>query len=561
MTPLRGVTPPPVFSSSSSSSSLPSRLSFLLLLLSLSLLVSLPGLRVPFLSDDHVLLARVENLPPSAVPGLGGSFFRPLTALLVKAQLALAGFEPVPFHVVSALLAGLAAGGVAALARRLRPELAWFPPLAALVFLLTPAWGESRWWISCQGDLLTALWAVVSLTSFLAWLDRRGRDLLLWGAALAYLAALLSKEAALALPLAAALLAWGSGRWSRRAEAGTGALVAVLPLYLAARRYVLGGFLAGYGSDVHLSWRPGVALTSLLQLLWRSLLPAPGALGLSGWVVPAVAVAAGLLVAGVTVRRGQGRLVLALLAAAAVLLLPAANLGISWGDGGGTRFLTLPSVGTALALALAVEALVARGRLWRAVALLALAVLGFSASRGAAPWVAAGRRAEREVAAVAALSAGALRVVVLAPTDSVDGAYVLRNGLAEATSLPRILLLGRAVLGREAEGPVLRPLTEGWHELVFPDGGGFFSPLPLVPPPLLPDVQVRRIESRRVEVRVRPVPGLVVLAVVRSGVVPVPPSPDALHGRDARDTVPPAASGGRGGPAKEMRDHVRASGE
>jgi hypothetical protein len=186
------------------------------------------AVRAPFLNDDYLFLeeARSRGLA-SSLSDLGplGNYYRPLSRQIYFAALApIAGGHPAVFH---AFNFALFLGALALLADLLRSALPRAGVLAGvLYFALIPFQRVNLTWISCSQDLLALTGTLAALA-----LHRRGRTI----AALAcFVAALASKESALALP--AALVAWD--RWiDRRAWPAT--LRRVTPFGVAALAWVV----------------------------------------------------------------------------------------------------------------------------------------------------------------------------------------------------------------------------------------------------------------------------------------------------------------------------------
>lgn len=156
--------------------------------------------RAPFLNDDLLFLEQARNVP--LVRSLGaldalGNYWRPLSRQVYFSALGAAGGgDPRIFHLFNfaiflgalALLAdllGAFTGGLAVLA-------------GVLFFALLPLQTVNLLWISCAQDLLALFFTLGAVALWRR--ERRG------AAALAWVAALASKESALPLPLV--LFAW-----------------------------------------------------------------------------------------------------------------------------------------------------------------------------------------------------------------------------------------------------------------------------------------------------------------------------------------------------------------
>lgn len=167
------------------------------------------ALQTGFLSDDYLFLEEARSRPLAeslAEPGTLGNYYRPLSRQVYFAAITpLAGGAPWVFHLVNAILF---AGVLALVADLLRACLPLSGVMAGTLYFATlPLQRVLLIWVSCSQDLLAVFFALAAVALF-----RRGRD---GWAALAYLAALASKEVAFPLPVALAA-------WSRWAPAGGG---------------------------------------------------------------------------------------------------------------------------------------------------------------------------------------------------------------------------------------------------------------------------------------------------------------------------------------------------
>jgi len=194
-----------------------------------------------FINDDYLFLEQTRRygLWGSLWNGSGlANFFRPLSREVWFGVLTpLSGGEPFLFHLAQLALFVLAlvllVDLVSVFVPRRGPAQLVAPPVLAGVtwFALLPFQRVSLTWVSCSQDLL----ALVLVLASVAWF-RRGRIL---PALLAYTAATLAKETALALPLALFVWAWRVEGASPRA-----ALRRVAPFALAALPWAAGeGFM------------------------------------------------------------------------------------------------------------------------------------------------------------------------------------------------------------------------------------------------------------------------------------------------------------------------------
>jgi hypothetical protein len=168
--------------------------------------VYLPALHAGFVGDDAMILHRLRALagPADVIRFFRGEFFeyyRPLGFVAHAADWAIAGADPRQFHLTNLLLHIANALLVLLIGMRLAPRspagLA-----AALLFALHASNHEAVVWISARFDLLATFFSLAAIW----WMGRRGA-----GAhvipPLLFLCAVLSKEAAVAMPIAAAAFA------------------------------------------------------------------------------------------------------------------------------------------------------------------------------------------------------------------------------------------------------------------------------------------------------------------------------------------------------------------
>ena len=167
----------------------------------LVLAVCWPALRAGFVSDDFLILARLEGLEglrhPLAYFGLRHfDYYRPVAFLSLALDWELWADRAAGYHLTSLALHALNALLVLALARRM---MGVWPALAAsALFAVHPSHHEAVYWVSARFDLLAASCFLAGLLALR--LPGLGGDLAVSGA---FLAAILSKESAIAFPVVA----------------------------------------------------------------------------------------------------------------------------------------------------------------------------------------------------------------------------------------------------------------------------------------------------------------------------------------------------------------------
>jgi len=150
----------------------------------------------------------LDEINPQA--GANRQFYRPLTSLSYRLDFQVWGLNPAGFHLTNILLHVL--NSVLLLGLLLKFGLdRWASFSGGLLFSVFPAHFENVSWISGRTDLLSFLFAGLSLLFFLDFLEKK-RFFPLAVSSLFYLAALLAKENVILLPVFFALLLC----WKRR---------------------------------------------------------------------------------------------------------------------------------------------------------------------------------------------------------------------------------------------------------------------------------------------------------------------------------------------------------
>lgn len=407
-----------------------------------------PLARLGFLSDDFELRLRVLRAGPlGAWSEAGAPFFRPLASASLWADERIFGdratgwhLENVAWHVLATVLVGVVAKRVGV------PR----PGGVALLFGVLGAHLEPVAWIAARGDLLCAVGALAALLGLLS-----PGPLPLLAGTVAFIAALAAKEAALTLPLVGLVLLRLVGR---PAPARIALWVAVAVAWAGLRWQVIRTPLGGYGPALHLEHDPIDVFVVLVGQVWHALAPPVGwePTGPIGWTVLLVVCAAAAYL------RGHRHLMLAF----GLALLPVWGLRVFPSTGEGGRLLYLPSAFAVLALGASLP----EGR--RGAMALGLACVAHVGSvwAGLGRWQGASELADRFATGLAGLPAGR-KLVLAALPDSVEGAYVFRQGAEAAWRLahpadepPRVTVVGWYRTCREEAPPGIRQVR-GWIEV------------------------------------------------------------------------------------------------
>ena len=154
------------------------------------LLIYLPFLKFPFLSDDYVFLMRLKDGHHIV---LAEGFFRPIFNLVFFVLLRIFGYTALPFHVLGfSLHLGCSVLVYFLLERMFKSFAMAF--LGALVFLFSPVQAEAVLWISGLQELLWVFWLLLAAFFYTRTEEIGKTEIIL--ASLFTAVALLSKETA-----------------------------------------------------------------------------------------------------------------------------------------------------------------------------------------------------------------------------------------------------------------------------------------------------------------------------------------------------------------------------
>ena len=419
-----------------------------------------------FVGDDFMILHRLRPLagPADVAQFFRGEFFeyyRPLGFVAHALDWSIAGADPRQFHLTNLLLHTANAVLVLLIGRALAPRSA-AGPIAALLFGLHASNHEAVMWISARFDLLAAFFSLAAIWSMVR--GGRGSQAL---PPVLFLLAVLSKESAVALPVAAAGFAVFHLRSSTADAARRIApWLAMLVLYAVLRS--LGGGVSPIGGASRLPKLAalGVLLAVLLVLADGRWLELRAWLrGRRRWVAAALVSGLGLAAGAAALHSGTG-LAADKLAVAGFDIFHLTSPVLDVFDvpfyerAGTTMYWMGGAVAIAFALALVIagwRALLDDDRMWFLAAFLAAALLPISALTEGARYLylpsaavslmagtlaaeVRGRRARRGALAIAAvvLAVSAAQIVIKvrdwnwAGRLTADGARLVDASLAPA---------------------------------------------------------------------------------------------------------------------------------
>lgn len=412
-----------------------------------------------FVSDDFVLRRAVTQDGAWGLWSSSGSdFFRPLISLSFYADNWLWDDRASGYHLINVLLHGLTSFGVFVLAAQVLGDFplsarrrAGAALLAGGIFLLLPSHSGAVSWIAGRTDVIATTCAVYALVAYRIYVDHGSRwvrvaALILFGLAL------LAKEAVIGFPLIILLLdlLHPAARPVRARWWGGVFFGAIWLGYVALRYAVIGQWVGGYGGGVPSP--PDLARNGTI-FAFRSAAPPIWieTESLTGYVLMTVFGLGliGLIIVGTRplqrkwrafygAQPAAARMLIGLIGAWGLALAPVTVFTSATQTTLRTitdeRLVYFPSVFAALLIAI-LMALVIRDRralIGGSVALLVFygGMLAYSNRQ----WQRAAGLAEDVVQSFAAYAPGD-EVIVLVVPDNLNGAYVLRNGLAAALDL------------------------------------------------------------------------------------------------------------------------------
>jgi hypothetical protein len=419
--------------------------------------------RFPFIADDYILTSG-SPLTSASLERLftttgADRFFRPFGYVAYALGADAWGTNRIAWHFLSLFLHFLNSTLVFFLAV-MRGYRRWTALIAALFFLLGGSKPEAVAWVAAQWDLWATLFFLVALIAFLHFVKTRdGR----WEIAslAALLLALLSKESAYAYPLAVVLALWLDGvRGKECLRLSVPALAMTLAVFLY--RWSILGDIGGY--RVGETGMPSFYSVDLFRTAKAFFMRLPAVLAFpinwaqepEWWLLACLfAAMAGLgMAASARPRRKALWFAMGFFTVSAIpvhlFLLIGSNLEKS-------RVLYLPSVGFALLVAAALEALRLRIALAAACAILSLQTAALE--HNLRIWRGVAQLAENTCADIAQqLNAMPGAVIVSDPPNDIDGVYFLHLGLrpcieqAAGKRLENLLLTGEpAPAGVQAE--------------------------------------------------------------------------------------------------------------
>lgn len=390
-----------------------------------SLIIYSSILSIGLLSDDYVVLSRLEQ-------GLfyTKSFFRPVADIGLYVDWVVFQANPLWLHAHNLLLHGFLSFLVTQLLVDIQRYWGHTPHkpaafFAGLIFLLYPFAAEAFVWVVGRGIIISAILVALSLLMFFR------RSQFFFGSSISlfcYVFAIAGYETAFALPLIVWMLAGCKFRsWQRGLYYSSPYLLVSIAFILLRWIFHTSGNNLGY---YRLETSPVQWLRNLVAILGRILVPP----FVQSWIFVTLLALVVLLVCLfwyiLNRTKNKNRHFVGLLGGLVVLsVLPAITIGIDTHDFEGGRFIYLPAVFFALFISVSVNSIFIQPVLRNAV-FIGLSIFYF--------WQ--GRLVQHDWRQAAAISTAILKGdlplkavnLFYNVPDVVNGAYVFRNGLAEA---------------------------------------------------------------------------------------------------------------------------------
>ena len=394
-----------------------------------------------FVADDFNYLNIVlpaKTLAEGTGIAADWEYFRPATAISFWVNAQVFGKDPTSYHVLGLLFHGVNAWLVARLTFGVFANRAG-AAVAGMCFAVFPVHPEAISWISSRADVLCATGTLLCVSGYLNFLRDENRAWALFEACTGFLWALLSKDSAMILPVLLFLLTWVEAKrpLGKRTWSALCAMVLLFAVYIGVRFTVLGGFGGRPGPDgsKHLQIDLAVAVQFTVDAVRSMLMPGTSA------IAPIACLSLLAVLSCIMVRRGAvprfARLTWPLLVIFLLLLAPVANIAVLVRETAQqSRFLYIPSMFACAAIGVLVGTAAAarRSRLLCGVSLLLVGSYTVNICLENRRWRAAGDQAETIVNQLKEMTEKRhyTMVFVHGLPDSVDGAYVFRNGFDTA---------------------------------------------------------------------------------------------------------------------------------
>ena len=410
--------------------------------------------------------------------------FRPIVTLLHTLGYSLWGASPAGYHLLNLLFHFLNSLLLYSLVARLNPcESRLIPLLSAALFATHPAHPESVTYISGIAGLSCLTFYLASLVLYLRYVDTRR---LRWGvlSLASFILALASKEEAISLPFAIALIALTVADRpldiSKMRQFVFQCMIyfSVLGIYSAYRFYIFGRITPSYYQD--LSWTITAVMAGLVSYLIRIISPVNisyvGPMGRKVFIVMFGIIATCLLFCIYKQRLNRTAIVVCCVGFL-ITLIPIYHALTAGIDDGLTysHFLYFPLTAYVTALAFIILGKKKEGELRRIDACLALLLIGLNLgllTTNNKPWAQAGDLMRLLQQQAVKLTGGRLPVEIANIPDTVNGVFFDRGGFQHALLTP--FVPGNALDRREM---TLIVTGEGEESLTiegqFPEPGVF----------------------------------------------------------------------------------------
>jgi protein O-mannosyl-transferase len=414
------------------------KLFFLLPLL--SFLVYAPSLFHFFVSDDFFLIEAVKSDGPLGIwTSAGEMFFRPIISITVWINYHLFGLNPFGYHLTNLIFHAANSVLVGVLFFLLwnhfskKPTSPLIAGLVGLFYSLLLSHDEAVIWISGRTDIFATFFSLVSIVSFVKYLENYSKKYLVISLVSVFFG-LLSKESVVLIGLLYFILLLFHFRHNLKSSFKT-ILILVAPfviisiVYVLIRSMVLGTLIGGYPIQYRsfMIWN--------IKFIMISLLPQHDWFETHNRIISSVLLILFSIMSYLSWKKGNRITLLVpvlFFALSVVLYIPALPYGVSFVTHEGGRFLYLPSIAWVIGFAWMLSIFSQKIQSYTLIVLICIySVLQLS---NIEKWTVASDISLEYLECVQEFDSSQ-QIISLNPRDNYIGAYIYRNGLENAVRL------------------------------------------------------------------------------------------------------------------------------
>jgi len=410
-----------------------------------------------FLSDDFALIHAVQQNGAFGVWSDHNSrFFRPIISLSLFFDLKFWKLDPTGFHLTNIIVHSLNAFLISLIALTILETInvnqsrrQFLPLLPGFLFLILPIHSEPVTWIAGRVDVIATFFYLLSFFFYLQYKAYFRPSQILLSFAFFFFA-LLSKESVITLPIV--ILFYETYLYAIQKKQHDFIQIIYLPfiyfivfiIYLVIRYVSIGAIIGGYGTEAHIVFNLLILARNFILYVARLFLPpllSKKIVIITYFIFSLIilALAFSLQITGnlktLWEKLNQTHKLLFFLTAAFIIsLVPVISFGISAIDTQGERMLYLPSVFFSVGLIIFLYSLI-RNQVYFWLLIIVLFIFySIQLHITNKNWIIAGETSKSIVQSLK-LIGNADRLFIMNLPDNINGAYILRYGLANAAKL------------------------------------------------------------------------------------------------------------------------------